>query len=160
MDSRALFVFATHQRGLREKLQKRPMQSVAGRTSPATWRNNANVVPCLQSQHGGRFTDDREARAVHDEVETATRANSTTRSEIQRLPGADERILTHQLDRVCSPAPNVIRLPLPSRRNSMPSCCASRHPRADGEARLSCKCAASWQRLQLVQHCHDGRVLT
>lgn len=109
---------------------------------------------------GGPFTDDREARAVHDEVETATRANSTTRSEIQRLPAADERILTHQLDRVCSPAPNVIRLPLPSRRNSMPSCCASRHPRADGEARLSCKCAASWQRLQLAQHCHDGRVLT
>jgi hypothetical protein len=67
------------------------MQSVAGRTSPATWRNNANVVPCLQSQHGGRFTDDREARAVHDEVETAARANSTTRSEIQRLPAADER---------------------------------------------------------------------
>ena len=39
------------------------------------------------------------------------------------------------------------------------SCCASRHPRADREARLSCKCAASWQRLQLAQHRYDGGVL-
>jgi hypothetical protein len=34
-----------------------------------------------------------------------------------------------QSDRIRSPAPNVMRLPLPTRRSSMLSCCASRHPR-------------------------------
>ena len=33
------------------------------------------------------FTDDRKPRAVHDEMETLTRANST-QSEIQRLPAS------------------------------------------------------------------------